>query len=340
MKLLIIGGSKFLGRYLVESALARGHEVTLFNRGLTNPDLFPDVEHLRGDRHKDLDVLRNRQWDGAIDTCGFTPGGVRQIVGILADSVNHYTFVSSQSVYAGYAEPNQDENAQILSSGEDLDDETNAGTYGARKAACEQVAEKAMPNRVLSIRAGLIVGPNDYIERFPYWVRRISQGGEVLAPAASDRPVQLIDARDLAEWNVRMVEDDRTGVYNATGPDYKLTFGEFLETCRAASESDAHFTWVSEEFLLANEVKPWSEIPIGFPGEEEINFFSLDCGKALRAGLKFRPLVETAKDTLKWDATRNKTKEEPERLLVTAQGQIGLKPEREKELLRLWHEKH
>lgn len=340
MKLLIIGGTKFLGRYLVESALARGHEITLFNRGLTNPDLFPDVEHLQGDRNEDLDVLRNRQWDAVIDTCGFTPGGVRKTVEILADSINHYTFISSQSVYAAYTEPNQDENAPVQTTSEDLNDETNGETYGARKAACEQVAEKAMPNRVLSIRAGLIVGPHDYIDRFPYWVKRVSQGGEVLAPASPGRPVQLIDVRDLAEWNIRMVEGGRTGIYNATGPDHKLTFGEFLETCQAASRSDANFTWVSEEFLLANDVKSWSEIPIWFPGEEGVNFFSIDCSKAFQAGLKFRPLIETAKDTLDWDATRNKTKEEPERPLVAAQGQIGLKPEREKELLRLWHEKH
>lgn len=328
-----------MGRYLVESALARGHEITLFNRGLTNPELFPDLEQLQGDRNKDLEVLRNRRWDAAIDTCGFTPVSVRQTAEILADSINHYTFISSQSVYQAFREPNQDENAPLKTTSEDLNDETNAETYGARKAACEQVAENAMPNRVLSIRAGLIVGPHDYIDRFPYWVKRVSQGGEVLAPALPDRPVQLIDVRDLAEWNIRMVESRRTGIYNATGPDYQLTFGEFLKTCQAASRSEANFTWVSEEFLLANDVKPWSEIPIWFPGEEGINFFSIDCSRAFQAGLKFRPLIETAKDTLEWVATRNKTRVEPERPLVTAQGQIGLKPEREKELLHLWHEK-
>jgi len=265
---------------------------------------------------------------------------VRKTVEILADSTNHYTFISSQSVYAAYTEPNQDENAPVQTTTKDLNDETNGETYGARKAACEQVAEKAMPNRVLSIRAGLIVGPHDYIDRFPYWVKRVSQGGEILTPASPDRPVQLIDVRDLAEWNIRMVESGRTGIYNATGPDYKLTFGKFLETCQAASRSDANFTWVSEEFLSANDVKSWSEIPIWLPGEEGVNFFSIDCSKAFQAELKFRPLIETAKATLDWDAMRNKTKEEPERPLVAAQGQIALKSEREKELLRLWHEKH
>ena len=338
MKLLIIGGTKFLGRYLVESALARGHEITLFNRGLTNPDLFPGVEHLQGDRHRDLEILRNRQWDACIDTCGFTPDAVRKTVEILADSINHYTFISSQSVYADYSQPNQDETAPAATTNEDLNDETDAETYGARKAACERAAEDAMPNRVLSLRAGLIVGPNDYIDRFPYWIKRVSEGGETLAPASPDRPVQLIDVRDLAEWNIRMVEEGKTGVYNATGPDYKLTFGEFLETCQAASGSEANFTWVSEEFLLTNDVKPWSEIPVWFPGEEGVNFFSIDCRKAFASGLKFRPLIETAKDTLRWNATRNETKEEPQRPLVAAQGQIGLQPERERELLRLWRE--
>jgi 2'-hydroxyisoflavone reductase len=340
MKILIIGGTKFLGRYLVESALARGHEVTLFNRGLTNPELFPDVEHLQGDRHQDLDVLRKGRWDAAIDTCGYSPNAVSQIAEILSRSINHYTFISSQSVYAGYPEPNQDENAPIQTMDEDLNDETNAVTYGARKAVCEQAAENALPDRVLSIRAGMIVGPYDYIDRFSYWVNRVSQGGEVLSPGAPERPVQLIDVRDLAEWNIKMVESGQTGVYNATGPDYKLTFGEFLETCRTASGSDASFNWISEEFLLANDVKPWSELPFWYPGEEGVNFFSIDCRKAFQSGLKFRPLIETAKDTLNWYAARDKSKDEPERPLVAAQGQIGLTSEREKELLRLWREKY
>lgn len=340
MKLLIIGGTKFLGRYLVESALARNHEITLFNRGRTNPELFPDVEHLQGDRHKDLDVLRNRKWDACVDTCGYSPNAVRATTEILADSINHYTFISSQSVYADYSQPDQDEDAPLQTTNEDLNDETNLDTYGARKAACERAAEDVMPNRVLSIRAGLIVGPHDYIDRFLYWVRRVAQGGEVLAPATPEKPVQLIDVRDLADWNIRMIEEGRTGVYNAAGPDYKLTFGEFLETCKAASNSDAQFTWIDEQFLLKHGVKPWSEIPLWFPGEEGVNFFSIDCRKAFAAGLKFRPLIETARDTLWWDKAREKTKEEPERPLVAAQGQIGLTLERERELLRLWHEKH
>jgi 2'-hydroxyisoflavone reductase len=337
MKLLIIGGTKFLGRYLVESALNRGHEITLFNRGLTNSNIFPEVEHLRGNRNENLGVLRNRQWDAAIDTCGFTPLAVGATASILANQIGHYTFISSQSVYAGFQQPNQDENASLQMSDEDLNDEANAGTYGARKVACEQAAEKAMLSRVLSIRAGLIVGPNDYIDRFPHWVGRVSRGGEVLAPGSPERPVQLIDVRDLAEWNIRMVEGGKTGTYNATGPDYKLTFRELLEDCRAASQSDATFTWVGEEFLLNNNVKPWSEVPLWIPGEEGVNFFSVDCNKAFRAKLKFRPLIATAKDTLDWIIVRNKKTAEPERPLVAAQGQIGLAPEREKELLGLWH---
>ena len=340
MKLLIIGGTKFLGRYLVQSALAHGHELTLFNRGLTNPELFPDVEHLRGDRNKDLEVLRNRRWDAAVDTCGYTPRSMLQTAEVLADSIDHYTFISSQSVYAAYTRQNQDENAPVKTTSEDLNDETDDKTYGARKFACEQVLEKAMPNRVLVIRAGLIVGPQDYIDRFRYWVKRVSEGGEVLAPGWPTKPVQLIDVRDLAEWNIRMVESWRTGICNATGPDYKLTFKDLLETCRAASGSDARFSWVSEEFLLEENIKPWSEIPFWFPGEEGVNFFSIDCRKALQAGLKFRPLSETVKATLAWITGQDDRIEEPERPLVTVQGQTGLKPEREKELLRRWHAKY
>ncbi len=338
MKLLIIGGTKFLGRHIVKSALAQGHEVTLFNRGLTNPELFPDVEHLQGDRNRDLRVLKNRRWDAAVDTCGYTPCSMLQTAEVLANSIDHYTFISSQSVYAAYTKPNQDENAPVKTTNEDLNDEADEKTYGARKFACEQALAKAMPNRVLVIRAGLIVGPHDYIDRFSYWVKRVADGGAVLAPGLPTKPVQLIDVRDLADWNIGMVESGRNGIYNATGPDYKLTFKDLLETCRAASGSDAKFSWLSEEFLLEESVKPWSEIPFWFPGEEGVNFFSIDCGKALQAGLKFRPLSETVKDTLAWITSRENLKKEPARPLVTAQGQIGLNPDREKELLRRWHD--
>ncbi|MBD1807009.1 SDR family oxidoreductase [Microcoleus sp. FACHB-SPT15] len=339
MKLLILGGTEFLGRYLVEAALVGGHEVTLFNRGQTNPDLFPNLEKLRGNRDGELEALKGRQWDAVIDTCGYVPRVVRATIELLVNSVDHYTFISSLSVYANTNVPGQDESApvEVLTNANHLEDEENPETYGARKALCEQIVEETMPGRVLSIRAGMLVGPHDYSDRFPYWVRRVAQGGEVLAPGRPNRPVQLIDVRDLAAWTLRAIEARQTGVYNATWPDYLLTMGQLLEVCRTATGSDAYFTWVDEQFLKEKEVKPWSEIPFWLPEAEFAGFFSFDCRKAIRAGLSYRPLVDTVQDILAWDSTRETTTEPSKRSLVLAQGQIGLSPEREQELLKAWH---
>ena len=341
MKLLILGGTVFLGRHLVEAALARGHEVTLFNRGRHDSGLFPEVEKLRGDRTKDLSALRGRRWDAVIDTSGYVPKVVRASARLLAGAVEHYTFISSQSVYSNFDAPGVDESAPVQTltieqvREAELIEPTNptvavnyGGMYGGLKALCEQAVEEEMSGRALGIRAGLIVGPYDYSDRFTYWVRRVARGGEVLAPGNPERPVQIIDARDLAEWIVRMMEGRRTGIFNATGPDYKLTMRRMLEDCRSASGSRAHFVWVDDQFLKEAEVAGWSEVPLWLPEEHHIaNFFSVDCSKARAAGLTFRPLTETIRATLAWDATR------PQEVEL----RNGLKREREVELLQAWH---
>src|SRR4030095_10387984 len=229
MKLLTIGGSRFLGRHLVASALARNHEITLFNRGKHVAGPEPHVETIQGDRNHDLAKLKARRWDAVIDTCGSFPRSVAASAQLLADSVDVYTFMSSVSVYADVSicggdgrgtlkaltAEQLDRAGKIESSG-DVSAAALGDLYGGLKALCEQAAEKVMPQRVLNVRSGLIVGPHDYTDRFTYWVARVAEGGEVIAPGAPDRAVQFIDARDLAEWTIHMLERKGTGVYNVT----------------------------------------------------------------------------------------------------------------------------
>src|SRR3954470_5339632 len=222
MKLLILGGTIFLGRYLAEAALERGHDLTLFNRGQHNSELYPDVEKLRGDRDGGLDVLRGRRWDAVVDTSGYLPRLVRASAELLADAVEHYTFISSISVYPHFRSLGQDESAPVGTLDNPSVEEITGESYGPLKALCEQAVEQALPGRTLVVRPGLIVGPHDPSDRFTYWVRRVAQGGELLAPAGRDWHTQIIDVRDLAEWTLRMVERRQTGVYNATGPAYDL----------------------------------------------------------------------------------------------------------------------
>ena len=325
MDLLILGGTGFLGRHLVEAALGDNHRVTLFNRGLSGPDLIPEVETIEGDRDGGLSVLQGRRWDAAIDTCGYVPRVVRASAALLADAVDHYTFVSSISVYPDGIDPGADEDAPV----EELDDptveEVTGETYGGLKARCERAAEEEMPGRVLNVRPGLISGPHDPTDRFTYWPRRISAGGEVLAPDNPERRVQFIDARDLAAWIVGMSAERRTGTYNATGPDYELRMGRLLEACEAVDGGGAKVVWVSEEFLEENGVEPFTELPLWVPREYGA-MLAVDCGRAISAGLTFRPASETIRDVLEWDRARAET--EPA---------AGLKPQKERELLLAWH---
>ena len=301
MKLLILGGTVFLGRHIVEVACARGHEVTLFNRGQHNPDLFPEVEKLRGDRDGGLFALQGRQWDAAIDTCGFVPRIVGASAAALAHAVRHYAFISSISVYADFSAANLGESAPVGTLADATQEKVTNETYGPLKALCEQAAEQAMPGRTLVVRPGLIVGPDDPTDRFTYWPWRVAQGGEMLAPGRSEQPVQFIDVRDLAAWIVNMVEANRTGIYQATGPDDRLSIGQMLEECQQAMGSDARFTWIGDALaaqLMDDEVanfQPW--VPEAYAGMRNAN-----CQRAIAAGLTFRSLSETIRDTLAWKA--------------------------------------
>ncbi len=330
MKLLILGGTAFVGRHLVETALARGHALTLFNRGRGNPDLFADLERLQGERPDNLAALRGRQWDAAIDTSGYTPRAVAASAGLLAGAVAHYTFISTLSVYVEGAPADVDEHGPLSQMPADKagSEEVTGETYGPLKVLAEQAAEAAMPGRVLIPRPGLIVGPHDPTDRFTYWPARVARGGEVLAPDGPDVPVQFIDARDLAAWTLDSVEAGRTGVFNATGLARPLTFGEMLETCRAVSGSGASLAWVDEQTLLDHQVEPFGDLPLWLPRKDEA-FMRVNIDKALGAGLTFRPLADTVRDTLAWDATRP----------ADAPRRNGLTPEREAVVLAAWHAK-
>jgi 2'-hydroxyisoflavone reductase len=315
---------------LVESALDRGHTVTLFNRGQHNADLFPSVEKLRGNRDGELDVLRGRRWDAVIDTCGYFPRIVRASAEMLAHAVDHYTFISTVSVYAEVKQPSIDENAPLATIEDESVEKITEASYGALKALCEQAVERALPGRALVIRPGLIVGPHDPTDRFTYWPHRVARGGEVLAPGKATSRVQFIDVRDLAEWTMSMVEAKQTGVYNATGPAHALTMEQTLSECRKVSQSDARLTWVDEKFLLDAGVGAWIEMPLWVPEKEDaLGFMQINCAQAIAAGMKFRPLSDTIRATLAWDATRS----------PTIEWRAGITPEREVELLEAWHQR-
>jgi 2'-hydroxyisoflavone reductase len=325
MRLLVLGGTIFLGRHVVEAALRLGHEVTLFNRGRHNPELFPDAEKLRGDREGDLAALRGRRWDAVIDTSGHTPGAVRASAELLAAAVGHYTFISSLAVYADFPDvPGLDETAPLTTLAAPESAGMSPETVGPLKALCERALQPVLGDRAFFVRAGLLVGPHDPTDRFTYWPRRVAQGGEVLAPGAPELRVQLIDARDLAEWIVAAAESRRLGVYNATGPAEALTMQQLLEACRTESGSDAHFTWADEGFLLSAGVKTRMELPLWMPGARGAS--AVDCRRAIAAGLAFRPLAATVRDTLRWDTARP----------AAAPRRAGITRERERQLLDAW----
>ena len=325
VRLLVLGGTLFLGRHLVGQALARGHEVTLFNRGRTAPDAYPDAEHLRGDRDGDLSALEGRTWDAVVDTSARVPRWVRTAASVLAESVDHYTFVSSCSVYRDTSRPGTDETAPVHRiADESVEEIADAETYGALKALCEREAFAAMRGRALSVRAGLIVGPDDPTGRFTYWVHRMARGGDVLAPEPRAQRVQFVDVRDLASWMLDLAERGTTGVLNATGPAAPLTMEGLLEGIAEATGSGARLVWAAERFLLDAGVEPWSELPLWLApsaNEDARYFLAVDVSRAIGAGLRFRPLPETVRDTL----ARAKTT-----------GDAGLDPERERDLLAAW----
>jgi len=344
MKILLIGGPKFLGRHLTAAALAAGHAVTHFNRGNYSAIDFPGVETIHGNRYRNLDKLSGRSWDAVIDTCGYLPQNVKATAETLANSVGRYVFISSISAYSDFSKIDLDETTPLaVLTGEqqkrvdaiDLSGEVTAGTlqemYGALKAGCELAVETAMPGRAVIVRPGLIVGPFDTTDRFTYWVTRIARGGEVLAPGAPERFVQLIDARDLSEWVVELIEHNKTGIYNANGKPFELTMENMLAEIREASGSSASFTWADEKFLTEENVRPWGEMPLYLPESDEGSqgFLSVNVAKAIAAGLKSRPLKETIRDTLDW-AGEN---------LAGKTLKAGITAEREAQLLEKWQQK-
>lgn len=280
MRLLVLGGTRFVGRHFAEAALSRGHDLTLFHRGRTNPGLFSDAEEVLGDR--DL-ALPSGRWDTVLDFCGYVPRQVRQAAAEI--EADRYVFISSISVYADFRVRGLTEASPVKQPLRETE-EVTPETYGWLKALCERELEG---REALVIRPGILVGPHDYTGRFTYWPWRVAQGGEVLAQGRPGRPVQLLDARDLAAWLLEMVEKGRTGTFNATGPGRPLTMGELLETCREVTGSDATFTWVDRDL----------DLPLWIP-EEKSGFDSVDSSKARAEGLAFRPLADTVRDTLAW----------------------------------------
>lgn len=339
LRILILGGTGYTGPYQVRYALARGHKVTVFNRGKTHPGELPkEVEQLIGDRNGKLDALKGRQWDVVIDVPTTLPVWVRDAAQVLKGNVDRYVFISTISVYADTSKPGMDETAPTHKyEGADAMKETqeslrasNFRLYGPLKALSEQEAEKWFPGKTLVIRPGLIVGPGDPTDRFTYWPVRIDRGGEILAPGNPTDPVQFIDARDLAEWIIRMAEQGETGTYNATGPRSRLTMAEMLYGIKAVTTSEARFTWVDASFLEAQKVRPWADMPVWVPPSGEgTGFAQISIKRALEKGLTFRPLAETARDTINWFKT----------LPAARQAKLGagLAPQRETEVLAAWH---
>jgi 2'-hydroxyisoflavone reductase len=317
MRILIIGGTIFLGRHLAEAALARGHQITLFNRGHHGAELFPGLD-------SDLSALEGRNWDAAIDTCGYIPRHVRAAAELLAPTVGHYTFISSISVYPEYSKVGIDEDDPVGALEDPTVEQVTGESYGPLKALCEAAAEAAMPGRVLNIRPGLIVGPHDPTDRFTYWPVRVARGGRYLAPERPGYLVQVIDVRDLADWTIAMIEAGTTGVYNATGPERPLALGDLLATCRAAAGSDAEPVWAEAAALQEAGVAPWVELPLWVPeAPDTVGFSQLNCARAIAAGLRFRPIEATVADTLAWAQSRPADHE----------WRAGLAPEKEREVL-------
>lgn len=329
LKVLILGGTGFLGPHTVRRLRERGHTVTLFNRGRTNPGLFPDLEQLHGDRKTDLSALDGRTWDVVIDPSAYIPADVTRSAGSLAPRVKHYLLISTISVYAALDTPGLDERAPLATLADPTVTKVTGETYGGLKALCEQAAERAMPGRTTVIRPGLIVGPGDTTDRFTYWPVRVARGGEVLAPNSPDDFIQCIDVRDLANFIVTCVEQTTIGIFNADAPQASLTIGRLLDTCRQVSGSDATFVWLTKAFMDAQKVRPWSDMPVWLPAEgESAGEGQVSVKAAMARGLAHRPLAETVRATL--DDVATWTSERKAKL------KAGLSPEREQAVLAAW----
>jgi 2'-hydroxyisoflavone reductase len=304
MRLLILGGTQFLGRHLADEALRRGWELTLFNRGQTNPELYPQAKKVRGDRKEaaDLERLATGQWDAVVDTSGYTPAAVRASATALRLAAKAYVFISSISVYPDITADALDETAAVTPLEGDDHETVTASSYGPLKALCEDEVRRVYGPRALVIRPGLIVGPHDASDRFTYWTRRLSAGGEVLAPGGGNQAVQLIDARDLARFTLDLIERREGGIYNATGLPTRMR--DVLEDVRAATGGKATLVWVKDEaFIEAQGIAPWMGLPLWIPRADQ----KVDVRRALTAGMILRPTEQTARDTAAWDAGRDQS---------------------------------
>jgi 2'-hydroxyisoflavone reductase len=321
VKILILGGTKFLGRATVEAALARDHEVTLFNRGETNPELFAEVEKLRGDRAEfNAQSVDGRRWDAVVDPSGYLPGVVRRSAEALKDSVDRYLFVSSVSVYADFREgPNEDSPRAELGDAPIDEMLPEYENYGSLKALCEDVVWEVFGDRATIVRPGLIVGPHDPTGRFTYWPHRVARGGEVVVPAPPERQVQFVDARDLGAWMVELLERGEHGAFNATRPG--VSWEELIDSAASATGSDATPVWIPDEFLTQHEVGEWMELPMWLADPEWTGMNQADVSRAQGAGLTHRPLEDTIRGTLDEADTTDAA---------------GLKPERERDLIEAW----
>jgi len=358
LRILILGGTGFLGPHCVEACLARGHTLTLFNRGRTETrtgyswDDHPEIERRYGNRDpeklavedqpagpdnpKGLASLEAGEWDAVIDTSGYWPRIVGASASLLAPRVGQYLFISTVSVYKNTAEIGADASAELAT----MEDPTVESfgdqfqNYGPGKVLCEQAAEGAMPGRVTVLRPGLIVGPGDPTGRFTYWPVRVARGGETLAPGMASDPIQLIDVRDLAAWVVHCLERRVTGSLDAVGPQApELTMGGVLDACKQAAGSDASFTWCNDAFLEAQGVSPWGHMPLWVPPRGEgAGFHQRDVSKSIAAGLVLSPIARTARDTLGWYT--GLPDDHPSKRVG------GLEAEREAEVLKAWHAEH
>lgn len=326
-RILILGGTGFVGPALVQAARARGHVITLFNRGKTNPTLFADVETILGDRRTDIDRLRGRDWDAVIDTWVNLPRTVRTAAELLRDHVGHYLFLSTISVYQLGRDP-IDEGSPVLRLADEKSEKFDLTTYGPLKALAERAAEEAMPGRATAVRAGVIVGPGDPSDRFIYWPLRLARGGEVLAPGAPGDRMTFIDHRDLADWMILAVEQRLTGVYNVVGPE-QPELGAVLDACTTGVGGEARLTWVDSRWLEAQGAGGWEDFPLAVRRDsEEAGFARVSAARAIATGLRFRSPAVTARDSLAWwNALPAERRNRP---------RPGLRPEREAELLARW----
>ena len=339
LNILILGGTGFTGPEQVEYAIARGHKVTLLNRNKTRPDFFKGrVEQLLGDLNADVSALKGKRFDVVIDNPTTLPAWVRNVAQYMKGNTDHYIFISTVSAYQSDKNTWADESDTLAALPEGLDPYAvppadARRNYGPLKAFSEKEVEKHYPGKNTIIRPGLIVGPLDVSDRFTYWPYRIDKGGEVLAPGDGNDPVQIIDARDIAEWTIRMAENRTLGTFNATGPVKPLTMAEMLYGIKAVTTSDAQFTWVPADFLKDQKIRAWSNMPVWEPdGPDNGAFSRRSIAKALAAGLTFRPLAVTAKDTLDW----NKKRPEAELQALAEGRRAGISAQRETEVLTAW----